>query len=1007
MRKSIISSALCLLVAAACTKNPGLDSNSTGKTILKVSSETTKTTLSDAVDGIRTVFWSKGDAINVNGVSSAPLEIESSEATVEFTFVGELTPPYLAVYPASAYSDGVLTLPTTQKSVEGDNIASGQLPMVARSNEGNIHMQQVCGILGMSLKVEGESVKIRHIEITAAGGEQLCGKFNVDFDGIAITADGTGSSSLTLITQTDISTEASHFNAVIPAGNYSNGFTIKFVDELGRVMVKTLSGTRELIAGKLMALPELVFVPNAADEALEISTAAEWNSFVTAYNNKEYPGTQIVKITQDLDFSAVASDEYVPLGKKTTQAKFPAEENVYFEGTLLGGNHVIKNLDTDVPLIQVIGTNALVQDLSIDSTCDFSVWYDGTQQVEFGPLAAYCSAGIVKNCHASANITLSQYNNTANKAYMYVGGLIGRNRAAQIFDCSSASTITVDASYIVTTGTDKNHFYIGGFTGYCSNGLGLIEKCNNSGNISIAGTAINIYTGGICAKASAGTLKECTNSGKITFTTPRSTDDPCKFFIAGGIAGECSMNIIGCSNSGNILSESNVKQHMLGGIAGQITGANITLSDNTNSGNITTTAKLRNLYCGGLYGQIKAVQDKLILSGEPSTGSINIGETENSTASYLYCGGLIGQATKNLVVSGNATWTKSIDYTFTAANAAAQSFFGGIMGCAYGATVSLSGFTSAGAVTMNSAGVTLKHAVAAMGGILGGNIESRDSKTNEILSWAGATIENCSNNSTVRMTKSTSKANGSIMHIGGIAGLVRGGEVVIRNCSNSAKVSNLDYNNNTWTAYTGNFTGGIVGSVGYMASNTYDSVIENCTITGNCWVCAYRGGKGEIAGYASRTTISNCSIPEKTGDYEFGEFNTANYEYYGAPSGGIIGVAENCSINSCTVVRDIDSKDVGSCKAHAGGIVGQSVGTTIDGCKYYGDITITRVENSVATLGGIVGSADAETTIGTTTACSFGGSVEGTAVSGENLATLTDGSRAATIGSVTLWDGTL
>ncbi len=982
MKKTLISSALCLLCAAACTKDPGFDSIDGGKTIIRVTSDATKTTLGEIHDGIRPVLWTKGDAINMNGIASAALDIEGSALSADFVFEGKLETPYNAVYPASAYSDGALNLSAFQQGTE-DNIANGQLPMVGSSEDENITMKHVCGLLGISLKAEGEGVKIRHIEVSTKGGEQICGKFNIDFNKPTISADGTGGNSITLITQAELSTEALNFNVVIPAGIYSDGFTVKVVDELGRVMVKTLSGSRSIVAHKLMALPEITFVPNAEDEALEISSAAEWNSFVMAYNNGDCPSSQIVKITQDLDFSDIASDAYIPLGKKTTQAKFPAEENIYFEGTLLGGGHTIKNLDTDIPLIQVIGAHALVQDLNIDTTCDFTVWYDGTSQIEFGPLASYCSDGTVKNCHTAANITLKQYKNIANKNKMYVGGFIGRNRGAQIFDCTSASTITVDASYVVTYNKNEEyHFYIGGFTGYCSNGLGLIEGCSNSGDITIAGTAINIYAGGICANATAGTLKDCTNSGNISFSTPRASKDPCKFFLAGGIAGECAMNIIGCSNSGNITSSSNVKQHMLGGIAGQITKENITLTDNTNSGNITTTSGLRNLYCGGLYGRIKAIQDNLVLNGEPSTGIIKIGETENSGNTFLYCGGLIGQATANIKVSGNATWTKSIDYTFKAANAAAESFFGGIIGCAYGATVSLSGFSSAGAITMNSAAVTLNHAVAAMGGILGG-------------STAGATIEDCINSSTVTMTESTVQANGKAMHIGGIAGLVRGGKVVIRNCSNSAQISNRDWNNQIWSSYTGNFTGGIIGSVGYMADNAFESIIENCTITGR--VYALRGGAGGIAGYASKTAISNCNVLTDSNGYTL---------YRGAPAGGIVGVSENCSISGCIVKKTVHAVEKGSCKGYAGGIVGECVGTSIDGSKYYGDLDTEG--NIVDYVGGIIGSADAASTIGTTAACSFGGTIGGTAVTADNFSTIpADGSKNATVGTVTLWDGTL
>ena len=242
-----------------------------------------------------------------------------------------------------------------------------------------------------------------------------------------------------------------------------------------------------------------------------------------------------------------------------------------------------------------------------------------------------------------------------------------------------------DATY-VTDATAKTSLYIGGFTGYCSNPNGVLENCSNTGNISVASTALNIYVGGICAQTSAGTIKGCINSGAITVSTGRTSGDPCKFIYLGGLfsvvdasGDEQCLKVIECSNSGDIASNSNVKQLIAGGIAAQLSTNKAEFTNTTNAGNITTTAALRNLFCGGLFGRISATQT-LNLSGEPFTGTINIGTTESNKYAQLYCGGLIGQTTENITIGGDVTCKSNITYDISAAaNIAAESFFGGLL----------------------------------------------------------------------------------------------------------------------------------------------------------------------------------------------------------------------------------------------------------------------------------------------------------------------------------------
>lgn len=975
--------ALSLIAAAACTKNE-FDSqnvqNNEGRTVLTVELPgETKTILGDAQGDVRPVLWSKGDQISVNGVASQALDIESNAASADFTINAELTAPYSIIYPATMVKDGssVITLPSQQKAASDDNIVSGSLPMAGYSTTLSAKMGQLCGILGIHLKAGSPTGLIRYIEVTATGGEPVSGDFSVDCHNCKLSSEAQGVNVIRMEVQKALSTESANaFNVILPAGVYSQGFSVKVVDENGQAMIRNIGGSRELEAGKLMLMPELTFVPNGEEKGVEIATPEEWNSFATAYNAGKYPDSQIATITADLDFSSVSADKFVTLGLRDGAKQSPNGPAKYFAGTLNGNGKKIINLKSDVPFIQAIGTGALVQDINIDETCSFTPWYGGEKQLEFGSLIGYCSGGTVKNCTSAASITVSQCNATANKAPLYIGGLIGRNRAAAISDCTSAATIVSDKTY-VTDAKAKTSLYIGGFTGYCSNPNGVLENCTNTGNISVASTARYIYVGGLCARCSAGTITGCTNSGTIEATMARASGDPCMFLRLGGLFSiidtdeESSLTVSGCSNSGAITSRSNVKQLYVGGIAGQVDALNATLIDNKNSGNITTTKRMRYLYCGGLFGCIEQPLT-LSLNGEPNTGTVKIGPVESNTYTSVYCGGIIGKTNAELTISGDATWKSKITKTTLGTDIAAESFLGGICGCADGGTISISGMKSGGTISVD----TLAFSKSGIGGILG-------------CGTKGATISNCANSSTISAKTSKAVIEEDIYsaHIGGIAGRVSGGATEIKHCTNSARVENRHWNNNLWTSYLGNMVGAIVGSIGYQSDNTFSSVIDDCHNTGI--VYAYRGAAGGIAGYISNTTVTNCSS----------EGNITR----SAPGGGITSIAENCEISSCYVKGDFIGKKGGSAIGYAGGIIGDAIGSSADDCKYLGTLT-----SDAAAFGGIIGKADDASSAGVTTNCGFGGTINGTTITEEtDLSTYAIGSTTGTRGTFYLWDGTL
>lgn len=991
MKKTILA-AFCLMGAIACSNE--LEYQNDSRTVLTLELPgTTKTVLGDAQDRVRPVLWCKGDKISVNGVASQALAIEENVPTASFVFEKELSAPYSIIYPASMVKDGgaVITLPSQQKAASGDNIVSGSMPMAGYSDieASVIKMGQLCGILGINLKAGSQTGLIRYIEVTATGGEPVSGDFSVDCQSCKLSSEAQGVNVIRMEVQKALSAEsASAFNVILPAGVYSQGFSVKVVDENGQSMIRNIGGSRKLEAGKLMLMSELTFVPNGEEKGVEIATPEEWNSFATAYNAGKYPDSQIATITADLDFSSVNADKFVTLGLRDGAKQSPDGKAKYFAGTLNGNGKRILNLKTDVPFIQAIGTGALVKDINIDETCSFTPWYGGEKQLEFGSLIGYCSEGTVKNCTSAASITVSQCNDVANKVPLYVGGLIGRNRAASISGCISSATIVSDATY-VTDATVETSLYIGGFTGYCSNSNGVLENCSNTGNISVASTARNIYVGGICARCSAGTITGCANSGAITVSTGRTSGDPCKFIYLGGLfsvvdasGDEQYLKIIECSNSGDITSNSNVKQLIAGGIAAQLSTNKAEFTNITNAGNITTTAALRNLFCGGLFGLISATQT-LNLSGEPFTGTINIGTTESNNHTKLYCGGLIGQTTENITIGGDVACKSNITYGIsTAENIAAESFFGGIIGCAYGAPITLSGLKPSGVITIKSpSNKAMQHKLSGFGGIIGGATK-------------GAKISDCSSSVYVKMTAQTSRTNGCAVHFGGIAGRLYGGNVEIKHCTNSGRQQNNHYNNNIWSNnFSGNVTGGIVGSIGYSAGNTeYSAIIDDCHNTGS--VYAYRGAAGGIAGYLSNATITNCSSTEDI--------------TRSAPGGGIAGVVSNCKVSSCYVKSNITSADGGSACADAGGIIGEAVSSSVDGCRYYGTI----IENSQTitgkrVFGGIIGKADDASSAGVTTACGFGGTINGTTITETDLSTCAIGSTTGTRGTFYLWDGVL
>lgn len=183
------------------------------------------------------------------------------------------------------------------------------------------------------------------------------------------------------------------------------------------------------------------------------------------------------------------------------------------------------------------------------------------------------------------------------------------------------------------------------------------------------------------------------------------------------------------------------------------------------------------------------------------------------------------------------------------------------------------------------------------------------------------------------------------------------------------------YNGNGYRLIDANYSSNVNNAVNYIGlfGYTNGAKIENVTMFNSKYNVAeldcdknniYIGAVGGIVGYAENTTINNCAF---YGSIKAG-IVTGFFDYvyprsrYGL--GGIVGYGKgNMTINNCESVVDLDwEDDVASASYHVGegGIIGISTGGTINNCYSGGHFEAKRggvlgVGKVNVTSGGIVG----------------------------------------------------
>ncbi len=395
----------------------------------------------------------------------------------------------------------------------------------------------------------------------------------------------------------------------------------------------------------------------------------------------------------------------------------------------------------------------------------------------------------------------------------YLGGVVGgvhyqndylyQNKYSVVSDCNFYGTITADSRSAI----EERAMYFGGIAGWSS---GIMENCNNYGELDVEVTDDTGYVGGIVGyryypfRNSVPPLEEeipsfhivgCVNEGEISGG-----------YGVGGICGNSALALVDCENRGDVHGFNCVGGISgISGTTGQYSADIMFLNGCKNSGKIT--CGLRN--AGGIVGYSYNRVEECVNEGEVYGG--------------YRTGGIVGY----------------LDHFFVTgcenkAAVTARYGVGGIVGWAYQNAEKVEDCINRGAVSSTRFDVSGCH-VGGVVGMLGSGVIVRGSDNYGTVKGGGGIYE-----SDFTEEGGTESRRGGT---GGIAGSVYRGSVV-ENCDNFGGVEGYIY------------VGGIFGYSQMNAGSRVEGCMNDADVASTCTEAANVGG---IAGHVSGAgTLRDC-----------------------------------------------------------------------------------------------------------------------------------------------------
>lgn len=355
-----------------------------------------------------------------------------------------------------------------------------------------------------------------------------------------------------------------------------------------------------------------------------IATAQDLADFRDAVNGSAKKSTSklCAKLTANID---LGNEAWTPIGKMTNTYS----DYVAFGGVFDGDGHTISGLKID-------------------------------NSAQYQALFGYVKGGTIKNLTVEGSVT------TATTSSAYAAGIVAYGNPVTMETCMNRVTVTV---------TQKG--YAAGVAAYANTGS-TITGCTNQGNISGVGG----YLGGIVGTASGVTITNCINNGDVV-DSMRSATYP---YCVGGIAGSATSasRITNCGNTGAVTSHlkntggvvgyfagtaekcfnsGNVTGiYATGGIVGNISSANTSVTDCYNTGNILCNAPTATFSdtsakgVGGIVGNPGSTSSAdctvkncynagTITNADAATTDITVGGVIGSSSAKNYSGEVAGLIT--------------------------------------------------------------------------------------------------------------------------------------------------------------------------------------------------------------------------------------------------------------------------------------------------------------------------------------------------------------------------
>lgn len=672
--KKLFRAALLLGMAAAvsCTRdggNAGADFDLVSLEVAAPGGELSRTWLEASQSGSTLpVFWSDGDCISVNGVTSSPVSVAAGEKLTSVTFkVRNISAPFNLFYPASAVTsfseDNALMqiqIPDSQEYTE-DSFANGAAMLYGWNDDAAtmLQLKNLCGAVCITLRDAEAADVVSSFSLTSLGEEPIAGTYTLDASNGALTCvSGLKTVSMVLPEGgVQLTPDGKRFIVTVPAGSYPKGFCFRLTDAGKHVSrnywLRPYEGAEAGVTvnpGSMVFFTASEYVPGAR----EITSADDWEEFAAACNaggdawktewlNKE--GKVVISsdfsaetLTAIKKFSAILDGTGCTVTQ--TDARTPLITNLdgTVENLCLAGKMVPadpSDLGATV-FVSALNGGGLVSNCVNRTVIDNS-GQNANMKVVGSAFVRTMNGGSVIGCTNEADIKLSVDISTSDRPFT-VGGIVATSTptaSCLIKECTNNGKVNLT---LIKPGGSSLSGVNQGYAGIIGTVLAgtpevymTIEDCVNNGDVSVSYSAATTGSHATISGVAGivGAIIKYTSDGKLPWYSPSSRPTPS--------SEDCYYAVIrGCRNSGNINSDlvstcssDDCYKAFSGGIAGVLNG---TSTDHIVVDNCISTGKViphemqysRSALCsvaGGLCGFAAYVDFESCTVNSPQVGS--------------------------------------------------------------------------------------------------------------------------------------------------------------------------------------------------------------------------------------------------------------------------------------------------------------------------------------------------------------------------------------------------